>query len=367
MDNSGSLRWNGQRGFADEKTFITSLLSKVKIAKPATRVAVIRFGTHATIDINYISDLNGLNNKCEFDKAFANIHYTGVMTNMNGAFSKVEEILFGAQSTNVRPWKVINPQGTYVNKVMFLLTDGEYNNGGDPTSKIINLKNNHVELFAVGVSGVNQAFMKNAATTQKHYFYASDFTSFRELATHIRGDPYQKDYDAEKVPKSKCSVTCDTNAECGCGLLSGRYVCICHAGYFGTGEQGKCTACTPGTYKRYPGLAQKSCTSCPDNSGHNKHGSISINDCVCNKGYEGNPASGAACTIKKCLVLPVPENGYTNPTACGRDYGSTCSFNCNHGFELMGEVTRTCSVRDNNVGRAFWLPSEASPSCQSKK
>ena len=187
MDNSGSLRWNGQRGFADEKTFITSLLSKIKIAKPATRVAVIRFGTDATIDINYISDLNGLNNKCEFNKAFSNIHYTGVMTNMNGAFAKVQEILFGGQSTNVRPWKVINPQGVFVNKVMFLLTDGEFNEGGDPTSRINNLKSNYVELFAVGVSGVNKKFMKDAATTPEHYFYASDFSSFRELATHIRG------------------------------------------------------------------------------------------------------------------------------------------------------------------------------------
>ncbi len=187
MDNSGSLWSYGRNGFADEKAFITSLLSKIKIAKTATRVAVIRFGDHATIDINYVSDLNGLNNKCEFNTAFAGVHYTGVMTNMNEAFERVQQILFGAQSTNVRPWKVVNPQGVYVNKVMFLLTDGKYNNGGNPMSRITDLKSNHVEHFAVGVSGVDKSFMRSAATSTDHYFFYSDFNSFRELATHIRG------------------------------------------------------------------------------------------------------------------------------------------------------------------------------------
>ena len=190
MDNSGSLWSGGHNGFADEKTFITSLLSKIKIAKPATRVAVIRFGDHATIDINYVSDIAGLNNKCEFNKRFAGIHYTGVMTNMNDAFAKVEEILFGAQSTNVRPWRVVNPQGVYVNKVVFLLTDGEYNRGGDPIGRIRNIRGNHVELFAVGVSGAKPTFLRSAATTSDHYFYYSDFNKFRELATHIRGGEY---------------------------------------------------------------------------------------------------------------------------------------------------------------------------------
>jgi uncharacterized protein YegL len=187
MDNSGSLWSGGQNGFRDEKTFITSLLSKIKIAKPATRVAVIRFGDHATIDINYVSDLTGLNNKCEFNERFAGVHYTGVMTNMNDAFSKVEEILFGVLSKNVRPWKVVNVQGVNVNKVVFLLTDGHYNVGGDPTSRIANIKGNSVEVFAVGVSGANPTFLQSVATTSDHYFYYSDFDKFRELATHIRG------------------------------------------------------------------------------------------------------------------------------------------------------------------------------------
>ena len=61
-------------------------------------------------------------------------------------------------------------------------------------------------------------------------------------------------------------------------------------------------ACPHGTYKKYPGMAQKYCTKCPDNSGHKKLGSITIRDCKCNKGYEGTPDSGTGCT-SKCLII----------------------------------------------------------------
>ena len=60
--------------------------------------------------------------------------------------------------------------------------------------------------------------------------------------------------------------------------------------------------CAQGTYKKNPGLVEKSCTRCPDNSGHNILGSTTIRDCKCNKGYEGTPGSGSAC-ISKCFII----------------------------------------------------------------
>jgi hypothetical protein len=62
-------------------------------------------------------------------------------------------------------------------------------------------------------------------------------------------------------------------------------------------------ACAPGTYKKYPGLAEKSCTKCPANSGSSKLGSITIQDCECKKGYEGTPASGSDCTSKRLTTF----------------------------------------------------------------
>lgn len=188
IDNSGSL-WNhntGRNGFYDEKAFVSSVLSKIKIAKAATRVAIIRFGNDATIDINYVTNLNGLNNKCEFNKAFSQVGYTGVMTNMRGAFLRVKEILFGTHSANVRPWRDFGKSNN-VNKVTFLLTDGRWNDGGNPDDQIQFLKTEHVEIFTIGVTNVDQNFLERVATSSDRYFYYNEFKDFRELATHIRG------------------------------------------------------------------------------------------------------------------------------------------------------------------------------------
>lgn len=194
IDNSGSLWHGGRNGFYDEKAFVTSVLSKIKIAKPATRVAIIRFGDTATIDINYVSNLNvqQLNNKCEFTKEFENVRYTGVMTNMREGFIRVKEILLGRYSTNVRPWREFG-KTTNVNKVVFLLTDGKWNNGGNPSDQIKILKNEKVEIFTIGISNVDQNFLKQSATSPDQYFYYNEFKDFRKLATHIRGGKRSSD------------------------------------------------------------------------------------------------------------------------------------------------------------------------------
>ena len=55
-------------------------------------------------------------------------------------------------------------------------------------------------------------------------------------------DPYQRDYEAEEVPKDKCRKECDSKAACGCGLVSGVYSCLCEPGYYGNGAEGNCSS-----------------------------------------------------------------------------------------------------------------------------
>ena len=191
MDNSGSLLSREGNGFVAEKRFIKALMDNIKVAKLATRVAVVRFGNDATIDINYISNLDGFNNKCEFKTAFDNLKFSGEMTNMRSAFDKVIQILYnGADAGNVRPWKNINldSQTKPVYKVVFLITDGEWNDGGDPTSVINRIKNQEqIEIFTVGVAAADRNFLQNAATSPNHYFYVNNFKDFSKMATYIRG------------------------------------------------------------------------------------------------------------------------------------------------------------------------------------
>ena len=186
MDNSEMVSENG---FIAEKRFIKALMDNIKVAKQATRVAVVRFGDDATIDINYISNIDGLNNKCEFKTAFDKLKFTGGKTNMHSAFDKVINILYnGATSRYVRPWKNSNPYNSQVNKVVFLITNGRWNNGGDPR-RVINLMKNqeHIELFTVGVADADIKFLQKAATTPNHYFHVHNFKDFSKMATYIRG------------------------------------------------------------------------------------------------------------------------------------------------------------------------------------
>ena len=48
-------------------------------------------------------------------------------------------------------------------------------------------------------------------------------------------DPYERDYETQAVDVTHCT-NCDKDALCGCNLLTGNYRCICHRGWYGTGE-----------------------------------------------------------------------------------------------------------------------------------
>lgn len=58
----------------------------------------------------------------------------------------------------------------------------------------------------------------------------------------------------------------------------------------------------------------------------------------------------------QCPNLPNPNNGVV--TLSGRNLGSTATYKCNNGYELIGEDKRTCQ------SDATWSGSE--PSCKSK-
>lgn len=183
LDTSGSLRFWGQDGFTDEKVFVNSLLSHIRVSMPSTRVSIVTFGTDSTVDINYISPkiVDPSLHKCNFKRSFANVRFRSGMTNMRGAFNHAWDIIFGRLSVNKRPTK-------QVKTTVFLLTDGNWNRGGDPVDVARNLKKNGIEIFSIGVtSGINSYVLRQLATDSKHAFHYSSFNQFRELAHYLRG------------------------------------------------------------------------------------------------------------------------------------------------------------------------------------
>lgn len=187
LDTSGSLwYWDyasrtSKSGFDDEKVFVNSLLSHIRVSLPATRVSVILFGTQATIDINYVGDLNAQNHKCNFKKSFQALKFRWGLTNMHDAFQYAYDIIFGRLSGNKRPTK-------QAKTAVFLLTDGMWNRGGDPYPIAKNLKDQKIEIYSIGVTnGVNMNVLRQLATDNSHAFHYNSFTQFRELANHLRG------------------------------------------------------------------------------------------------------------------------------------------------------------------------------------
>ncbi|KAJ7327772.1 hypothetical protein OS493_026651 [Desmophyllum pertusum] len=56
----------------------------------------------------------------------------------------------------------------------------------------------------------------------------------------------------------------------------------------------------------------------------------------------------AAAAVRNCETLVAPVNGRITGN-CHRTQGSSCTFECLAGYELMGSVTRTCTVTAGDI------------------
>ena len=189
IDVSGSV---SNSGFSTEKEFVNSLLSKISVQPIATRVSVITFGYRVQRDIDYINYAStnrerATMNKCSFNKEFATKvkHRYGRATNMNGAFKKARDILNGASSNKIKRKNV--------NTVIVLLTDGYWNEGGDPAPVAADLRNqgkHNVEIFSVGIGYHLRGILSKVAGSSQNVITARNFADFGGLATRIRGGKF---------------------------------------------------------------------------------------------------------------------------------------------------------------------------------
>ena len=185
IDVSGSV---SDSGFSTEKEFVTSLLSRISVQAIATRVSVITFGYRVERNIDYVNYMstNRLRadiNKCSFIKEFARVgHRKGGATNMNGAFKKARDILNGAKSNNIKR--------SNVNTVIVLLTDGYWNQGGNPAPVAADLRDRSkydVEIFSIGIGYHLANTLRHVSGNSQNVITAKNFADFGGLATRIRG------------------------------------------------------------------------------------------------------------------------------------------------------------------------------------
>ena len=183
LDVSGSV---SNSGFRDEKEFISSLLSKISVQAIATRVSVITFGKSVRENIDYIDAtgaLAGEMNKCTFNKEFARInHRHGPATNMAGALKKARDILKSAENRGLKR--------DNVNTVIVMLTDGWWNEGGEPYTIAGELRDRtkfDAEIISVGIGYSLASQLKRVSGSDGNVVTARNFADFGGLATRIRG------------------------------------------------------------------------------------------------------------------------------------------------------------------------------------
>ena len=193
LDESGSLSITN---FYDEKRFVRNLLNNIFVAKEATRVEVIPFATKAERYIDYISNLNHdlEQSKCTFNVKFGKLEFWSGLTNMHDAFKLAYEVVGGKDSGAKRKKNVLT--------VLILISDGLWNEGGDPAKWANKLKSLKTEIFtvAVGAYTVHQT-LKSLATSSEHAFYLSNFDQFKELAVYIRGGKFKYVFRSKVVQR----------------------------------------------------------------------------------------------------------------------------------------------------------------------
>jgi len=169
MWNTGTYKGQSMNGFKVAKQFIKSLLSEVRIAYNATRIAVGTFNERHKIDFNYIWNPSFKNHKCKFNHDFAKLTLTGGATNIRGALNDGLKVMNELMYDN--PHK--HNYRAKANKVVILLTDGHGNyyngrwsaEGEDATPEADNIKAGHRTLFTVAVTpDSDQARMKSWAS-----------------------------------------------------------------------------------------------------------------------------------------------------------------------------------------------------------
>ncbi|XP_023213992.1 sushi, von Willebrand factor type A, EGF and pentraxin domain-containing protein 1-like [Centruroides sculpturatus] len=305
LDESGSV---GSEVFKKE-LLSTELFARILTISPSGNIpAIVTFSSGYVVHLNSISEFRDVD-MCSFLPIIKNVPYAGGATNTAKGLSVSGEILQNSKRSDIK------------NKIIFVISDGQSNEGGDPAIVANELKSKGIIIFGIGVAEVNYKELLNLATAPQNIYILNDFKEIHQLNEKIKDDIIEKSWDA--VNSSHCNSQCDKNAGCFCGSTGGKFQCACLPGYRGTETDNECKPCPKGSYSDKP--SKRDCIACPINSTTSKEGSKSIKDCFCLLGHEGNPENESACKL--------PEGGsLIPPNKCGNTFNSSCTFKCKEGY-----------------------------------
>lgn len=74
-----------------------------------------------------------------------------------------------------------------------------------------------------------------------------------------------------------------------------------------------------------------------------------------------SPISAAPIPVRRCPTMSAPLHGYITCTSDGNNYGATCEYRCDGGYELKGVSSRICQFSGDWDGEPPRCERESAP------
>ncbi|KAL4842440.1 hypothetical protein H8958_009496 [Nasalis larvatus] len=172
IDGSKSL---GEENFEVVKQFVTGIIDSLTISPKAARVGLLQYSTQVRTEFT----LRSFNSAKDMKKAVAHIKYMGKGSMTGLALKHMFERSF-TQGEGARPLS------TRVPRAAIVFTDGRAQD--DVSEWASKAKANGITMYAVGVGKAIEEELQEIASepTDKHLFYAEDFSTMDEISEKLK-------------------------------------------------------------------------------------------------------------------------------------------------------------------------------------
>uniref|UniRef100_A0A2K5E9W5 Matrilin 2 n=1 Tax=Aotus nancymaae TaxID=37293 RepID=A0A2K5E9W5_AOTNA len=172
IDGSKSL---GEENFEVVKQFVIGIIDSLTISPKAARVGLLQYSTQVRTEFT----LRNFNSAKDMKKAVAHMKYMGKGSMTGLALKHMFERSF-TQGEGARPLS------TRVPRVAIVFTDGRAQD--DVSEWASKAKANGITMYAVGVGKAIEEELQEIASepTDKHLFYAEDFSTMDEISEKLK-------------------------------------------------------------------------------------------------------------------------------------------------------------------------------------
>jgi plastocyanin len=176
LDGSGSV---GSANFQIMLDFVEDFIDYFTIGENAVRIGVVQYSSYVESPIY----LNSYYDEDDLKAAVASISYMGDMTNTKAGILEMHNVQF-TDAHGDRP---------DADDIAIVMTDGKWNDGGDPQSVINDAQADGIEMFAIGIGGnIAENYVQSLSSQPQiegeNYWTTPDFQTLEAIHAKISGE-----------------------------------------------------------------------------------------------------------------------------------------------------------------------------------